>query len=181
MACSAARRRDATKESPSIPSGIAPAKDMNAWIVRSKQRYSTGTPAATSRSAYAFPSSRNGSQPAVSTSAGGRPARSLARSGDTRGPHTHRQPLRGMDARGPAGSPRRSPRLRLPAVKPGDRIVGVEVPRHETSAVKMQYDRKQPILAARARRVDTQTDLASRYGHRAMGHVVHFSRGRRQL
>ena len=51
----------------------------------SNWRWSTLTPAERSAAAYAFPSSRSGSNPAVSTRAGARPDRSAAFSGETRG------------------------------------------------------------------------------------------------
>ena len=49
------------------------------------RRTVTGTPASRSRLAYSSPSSRNTSNPATTTWAGGRPARSSASNGETRG------------------------------------------------------------------------------------------------
>src|SRR5688572_4523555 len=77
-------RRDATKDNVSSPWGIAPAKDMQAWMAPSTQRYSTGTRDADRRSAYTFASSRSGSHPALTISAGGSPDRSGDAIGDAR-------------------------------------------------------------------------------------------------
>ena len=49
------------------------------------RRTVTGTPASRNRAAYSSPSSRNTSNPATATCAGGRPPRSSASRGDTRG------------------------------------------------------------------------------------------------
>jgi hypothetical protein len=72
-------------------------------------------------------------------------------------------------------------RIRVLAVEAGYRIVRVVVTRHEAGAVKVHHDRKRPVLAAGARRVDPETDLPSRYGHLAIGDVMHLGRGRGQL
>src|SRR5690606_18103032 len=61
-----------------------PPKRMNPCTMSSNSTYWAAPPSATSRSANARPSSRSGSNPAVSTSASGRPARLPASSGDAR-------------------------------------------------------------------------------------------------
>jgi len=58
---------------------------MKPWKIPSYRVSVTGTPASRRRAAYASPSSRSGSHPAVITSAGGRPARLGASSGEAYG------------------------------------------------------------------------------------------------
>src|SRR4029453_13974700 len=58
------RRNSAISSVHATPCGIALVSDTNAWIWPVYSRWTTSTPASRSRSPYARPSSRSGSQPA---------------------------------------------------------------------------------------------------------------------